>query len=140
MLEFQLKFFVILAANFLFLVWIMNVILFRPFLKVLRERREKVSGDLESARQMNAKREEELARMKKELELARAKGKELFEGLRAEGLEKQKQALSAAHEEAMKRTEKIKSELAAETEGARLTLRGEAEKFSASIVEKLVGA
>ncbi|MDA8090672.1 MAG: ATP synthase F0 subunit B [Nitrospiraceae bacterium] len=140
MLDFQLKFFVILLVNFLALVWIMNRILFRPFLKIFKERQDKVNGDLESAKQMSAKTEEDIARIKKEFELARAKGKELFEGLRAEGLEKQKQALAAAHEEALARTEKIKGELAAEAEKARQTLRGEAEKFSSSIVEKLVSA
>ncbi len=139
MLQFSRWFFV-LMLNFFFLVWILNLILFRPFVKIFKERRERVNGDLEAAKQMGAKRDEELARMKKEFELARAKGKELFEGLRTEGLEKQKQALAAAHEEALKRTEKIKGDLAAETEKARQTLRAEVEKFSDSIVEKLVKA
>ncbi len=139
MLQFSRWFFV-LMFNFLFLVWILNLILYRPFVKIFKERREKVEGDLESARQMSARREEDIARMKKELELARAKGKELFEGLRAEGLEKQKQVLAAAHESALKRTEKIKGELAAETEKARQALRAEVERFSDGIVEKLVKA
>ncbi len=137
MLQFSRWFFV-LMLNFLLLVWILNLILFRPFVKIFRERRDRVNGDLDAAKKLSARREEELAAMKKEFELARLKGKEIFEGLRAEGLEKQKQILAAAHENALKRTEKIKGELAAETERARRSLRDEVEKFSEGIVEKLV--
>ncbi len=139
MLQFSRWFFV-LMLNFLLLIWILNLILFRPFVKVFRERRERANGDLEAAKELGARREEELAAMRKEFELARTKGKELFEGLRAEGLEKQKQVLAQAHENALKRTERIKGELSAETERARQSLRAEAEKFSDGIVEKLVKA
>ncbi|MDA8171331.1 MAG: hypothetical protein M0033_03675 [Nitrospiraceae bacterium] len=140
MLEFQGLWFVVLLVNFLVLVFILNLILFRPFLKVMNERRAVVNDALESARKMADKREGELAAMRRELELARSKAKELFEGLRAEGLENQRLALAKAHEEAMKRTEKIKQELEAEAAKARQALRAEAEKFSDGILEKLVRA
>ncbi|MDA8086125.1 MAG: hypothetical protein M0Z75_05435 [Nitrospiraceae bacterium] len=140
MLEFQGIWFVVLLVNFLVLVFVLNLILFKPFLKVADQRRAAVKDALESARNMSEKREEELAAMKREIELARSKAKDLFEGLRAEGLEKQRQALAKAHEEAMKRSEKIKKEIESETAKARQALRAEAEKFSDGILEKLVKA
>ena len=134
------RWYFVLVANFIVMVPIMHVLLFKPFLNVLKQRREAVDGALEAARQMGVKREDELAAMKRELELARAKAKEVFEGLRAEGLEKQRQVLAKAHDEAMKRTEKIKQELEAEVQRARQALKAEAEKFSDGILEKLVKA
>ncbi|MDA8388580.1 MAG: ATP synthase F0 subunit B [Nitrospiraceae bacterium] len=134
------RWYFVLVINFIVLVPIMHVLLFKPFLNIIKERRSAVDGALEAARQMGVKREDQLVAMKRELELARAKSKELFEGLRAEGLDKQRQALAKAHEEAMKRTEKIKQELGVEVLKARQTLRAEAEKFSDGILEKLVKA
>ena len=140
MLEFQGIWFLVLLANFLFLVFVLNLVLFKPFVRIVNERRAAVNGALESAKQMEARREEALASMKRELDAARARAKEVFEGLRGEGLEKQRQLLAKAHEEAMKRTEKIKGELESEVLKARQALKAEAERFSDDILEKLVSS
>jgi F-type H+-transporting ATPase subunit b len=136
MLKFSLRDFSILLVDFLVLVWLLNLILFRPMLKVFAERDE----NIRKARQMSEKRDAALAEMKKEMEAARQKAKKEFERLRAEGLERQKLALAGAHEEAMKLSEKLGAQLRAEAERARQALRSEVEKFSDVILEKLVKA
>ncbi len=139
MLEFN-KWFFVLLANFLFLVWILNLILFKPLLRTFKKRKEMVKGDLEGARVLNEKKDQALEEMKKDLEKARQASREAYEKLRAEGLEVQKEIVSKAHEAALKETEKIKAEIASESLKARAALKGEVEKFSDSILQKLVAA
>jgi F-type H+-transporting ATPase subunit b len=63
----------------------------------------------------------------------------VFEALKAEGLQNQKEVLSKAEAEASQVLEKAKADLKAEAEKARTTLRADVDKFSDEIVRKLVG-
>jgi F-type H+-transporting ATPase subunit b len=139
MLDIQIKWLLILAANFLVLVFILNIILFKPLLKIFKEREDAVKGSLEAVKDMGNRREESIARLNKELAETRNKAKDVFEALKAEGLKNQKEVLSKAEAEASQILEKSKADLRAEAEKARTTLRAEVDKFSDEIVRKLVG-
>ena len=129
-----------MTANFLGLVYILNIILFRPMLKVYLERESLTKGSLDAAKEMNSKKEEGLERMNKEISDARSKAKEAFEALRNAGLETQKNFLSEAESSAAGMLQKAREELRSEGEKARQSLKADIEKFSDEIVRKLVNA
>jgi len=130
--------FIVMLINFLVLLFILNSILLQPLLKIFKERDDTVKGDLDAARDMSTKREESIARLNRELSDARSKAKETFEVLRTEGVQKQKEVLSAAESEAVSIIEKAKAEIRADAEKARQALRADVDKFSDEIVRKLV--
>lgn len=138
MLDINMWFFV-LVLNFFALLFILNIILFKPLLKIFKEREDTVKGSLDAAKDMANRREESIARLNKELAETRNKAKDVFEALKAEGLQNQKEVLSKAEAEASKVLEKAKADLKAEAEKARTTLRADVDKFSDEIVRKLVG-
>jgi F-type H+-transporting ATPase subunit b len=138
MLDINMWFFV-LVLNFLALLFILNIVLFKPLLKIFKEREDTVKGSLDAAKDMSNRREETIARMNKELAETRNKAKDVFEALKAEGLQNQKEVLSKAEAEASQVLEKAKTDLKAEAEKARTTLRADVDKFSDEIVRKLVG-
>jgi len=140
MLEIQFKWLIVLAVNFLLLLTILNFILFKPLLKIFKEREDTVKGSLDAAKEMNNRREESIARLNRELAEARGKAKEILDTLKAEGLQKQKEVLSKAEAEASETLDKARADLKAEVEKARKTLRAEVDKFSDEIVRKLVKA
>lgn len=133
------KWFFVLALNFFILLFILNAILYKPLLKIFKEREDTVKGSLDAAKDMADRREESIARLNRELAEARNKAKEIFEALKAEGIQVQKEVLSKAEAEASQILEKARADLKAEAEKARATLRAEVEKFSDEIVRKLVG-
>ena len=133
------KWFFVLALNFLAVLFILNIILFKPLLKIFKEREDIVKGSLDAVKDMANRREESIARMNKELIETRNKAKDMFEALKAEGLQNQKEVLSKAEAEASQILEKSKADLRAAAEKARTTLRAEVDKFSDEIVKKLVG-
>jgi F-type H+-transporting ATPase subunit b len=130
--------FIVMLINFLVLLFILNSILLQPLLKLFKERDDTVKGDLDAARDMSTKREESITRLNRELSDARSKAKETFEVLRTEGVQKQKEVLSAAESEAVSIIEKAKAEIRADAEKARQALRADVDKFSDEIVRKLV--
>ncbi len=137
MLEFNWTFYAS-AINFLVLLFILNALLFKPLLKIIKEREDTVKGNLEAARDMTGKREESIAGLNRELAESRSKAKDIFESLKGEAVNKQKEVHSAAEAEAASILEKARAEIKAEAEKARKALRADVDKFSDEIVRKLV--
>lgn len=138
MLEFN-KWFFVLLLNFLVLIYILNIILFRPMVKLFTDRESTVRNSLDAAKELSRRKEESIATMNRELKEAISKANGIFEGIRKEGLEKQKELLEGANKQAQEFIGKAKKELQAEAGKARQRLRGDAEKFAEEIVRKLAG-
>jgi F-type H+-transporting ATPase subunit b len=138
MLDIQPIWLLVLAVNFLVLMFVLNAILFKPLMQIFKQREDTVKGDLDGARVMAAKREDSIARLNRELADSRTKAKEVFETLRGEGVLKQKEAVSAAEAEAVAMIEKARIEIKTDAEKARAGLKADIDKFSDEIVRKLV--
>jgi len=133
-----MKWFLVLLVNFLGLLIALNYLLFKPLLKLFKEREDNVKVSLGAAKDMTQKKDEAIARLNKDLADARSKAKEAFEKLREEGVNKQKEVFSKAEAEAAGILQKARTELKAESEKARKALRADVDKFSDEIVRKLV--
>ena len=140
MLELQVKWFLVLLVNFLVLIYVLNILLFKPLLRLFKERADNVNGALGAAKDMNQKKDEAIAKLSRELTDARNKAKGTFEALRAEGANTQREVFSKAEAEAADILQKARQELKAEAEKARQALRADVEKFSDEIVRKLIRA
>jgi F-type H+-transporting ATPase subunit b len=140
MLNIELKWFFVLLVNFLVLVYLLNIILFRPLLGIFNEREDIVKGSLGAAREMDRKKEEGIEKMNRELSEARHKAKDAFEKLREEGVNRQKVLLADAEKQASAMLQSAREELKTEADKARGSLKADAEKFSDEIVRKLVKA
>lgn len=132
------KWFFAQLANFLLLLIALNIILFRPILRLFRERDKGINGALEDAKAMDQEKDGLLATIDAKILAARTQAKGTFEQASREGMEVQKQALSAAQQEASVMNSKAKAELEASLEKARASLKSDIETFSRQIVEKLI--
>jgi F-type H+-transporting ATPase subunit b len=140
MLDITPLWFFVMAVNFFVLLFVLNAILFKPILKIFKEREDTVKNALDAANDMSAKRKESIASLNREFVEARNKAKEIFEALKTEGLQKHKEIHSTADAEASEMLNKAKAEIRAEAEKARKALRSDVDKFSDEIVRKLVSA
>jgi F-type H+-transporting ATPase subunit b len=140
MLNIEVQWFIVLLVNFLVLVYVLNLILFKPLLGVFKEREDTVKGSLDAAKMMDSKKEEGLEKMNRELSQARQQAKDVFEKLREEGLNRQKALLADAETQASSMLQRAREELRSEADKARVALKADAEKFSDEIVRKLVKA
>ncbi len=126
--------------NFILLLIILNAILFKPFLRLFKERDDNTRGALESARTMDKEKDGVLSQIDAKLTEARNKARAAFEDLSKEGMDIQRQVLDTAHKEAVDINRKSGEALTAATEKARASLKSDVEAFSRQIVAKLVGA
>lgn len=139
MLEFN-KWFFYLLINFLVLIYVLNIILFKPMLRLFSEREDTIKGSVDTVAQLNKRKDDAVTAMNHELKTAIGKANELFETIRKEGLERQKEILEGANKQSLDLVGKAKAELKVESDKARQQLRADVEKFSDEIVRKLVGA
>jgi F-type H+-transporting ATPase subunit b len=140
MLDIHINWLLILAANFIVLMFLLNIILYKPLLKIFKEREASTKGFLDAAKDMDASKEAGIEKMNREIAEARKKAKGVFENMRNEGLNTQKGALSDAETAAAGLLQKAREELKTEVARATQALRGDVEKFSDEIVRKLVRA
>lgn len=138
MLELDVKWFLVLLVNFLVLLFVLNLVLFKPLIRLFKERESTVKGSLDAAKKMTSKKDAALEDMKKGLADAALKARTVFEELRQQGLEKQKTAVSSASQQASGLIEGARNALRQETQKAKTALRADVEKFSDEIVRKLL--
>lgn len=126
-------------ANFLILLFLLNIILFRPIRKVLSQRNQEMSVLAHGAADLEAKALEYSNSLEENLASARKLGFSEREGLRGEGLEMEKKLYQEATasagskmEEARKRTEMSAGEI-------RRSLEKEIGLFSKELAEKILG-
>ncbi|RJQ44732.1 MAG: hypothetical protein C4538_09680 [Nitrospiraceae bacterium] len=134
------KWFFVQLANFLLLLLLLNIILFKPLLRLFKERDKGINGSLETAKAMGQEKDKVISQIDAKLTEGRIKAKTIFENESKEGIAAQKQALDSARSEASELNKKAKAELGGAMEKARTSLKSDVENFARQIMEKLVKA
>lgn len=134
------KWFFVQLINFLLLIVLLNRLLFRPILRLFKERQDKVKNALDSAKAMDKEKEEQLNKINTELQEARNQAKIISENLKKEGVNVQKELMNTAQKDAAEMNSKALGRLNTEVKKTKDALRKEVENISKEIVEKLVGA
>ncbi|ACN16588.1 AtpF3 [Desulforapulum autotrophicum HRM2] len=125
--------------NFLFLLFVLNLILFKPIRKVLLERKEKINGleqGIESLENQAVSQDQAYKDGLKEARTIGLKKKEAFVG---EASQEEKEIIDRINKTAQSNLAQIRTQVAEETEKARVALEAEVELFSKAIGEKILG-
>ena len=121
---------------FLVLVYILNLFIYKPVLRIMRERANRVASMEGEAEKAEAGIEESLAEYKRKLGEAREKGMAERVALRKTGAEKETEIVGTAHEEANRKIEESRASIASEKEKALAALRGMAGEMGQEIADK----
>lgn len=126
-------------ANFLFLVLVLNILLYRPIRGMLRQRKEQM-GSFQTSRDdyldKSGQNEKEL---NENVVGARKEGFKTKEGFRLEALDAEKGMLQEAAASAGNEIEKAKENIKHDMANVRQSLEGELAQFSRELAEKVLG-
>jgi F-type H+-transporting ATPase subunit b len=125
--------------NFLFLIWVLNLLLYKPIRNIIIQRKDKVSGLEQAIDQAETKAMEQDTAFAEGIKEARVKGLEEKKTRMLEGAEEEKKIFSKINEKAQADLLKIKEQIAKETEAAKAALMKEVDSFADSISEKILG-
>jgi len=131
--------FVFQIVNFLVLLLVLNVFLYKPIRKMLADRDAQVGGAKVRAAEVDRDVQEKMALYEARLREVKLQAGEERSLLKKEAATEEAAILDKAREEAAEQLATIKNKVAKEAADARELLRGEARTLSLEICEKVLG-
>jgi len=125
--------------NFLFLIWALNTVLYKPIRKILSQRNEKISGLEEGIERSGQGAIEKDMALKLGIKEAREKGNREKEALENEARQEEMQLIEKINEKARADLAEIRERIVRETEHARQLLLKEVDGFAAEISRRILG-
>ncbi|MDD5451445.1 MAG: ATP synthase F0 subunit B [Desulfovibrionales bacterium] len=126
-------------ANFLALMVILNLILYRPLRKIITERKEKVSGLEREIEGLIKNASQRLEDFKVKMSGAHERGNKEKENLKNEGLGEEKQIISKTRSEAEASKSQMLSQIDQDANKAKEELKGQVSGFASDIAAKILG-
>ncbi|QXE90140.1 MULTISPECIES: F0F1 ATP synthase subunit B family protein [Geomonas] len=131
--------FVFQLVNFLVLVLLLNVFLYKPIRKQLADRAAQVNGAKQKSAEVDREVQEKLASYEARMREIRAGAADERGALKKEAQQQEAAILDKARAEATESLSAIKAKVAQEAEEARRMLTASAETLSSEICEKVLG-
>ena len=125
--------------NFVFAIWVLNLLLYKPIRKIVKQRKEKVDGlelSIETSAKDAREKDEAFAAGIKE---ARSKGVEKKNALMQEGADEEKSIIADINQKAQAELAQIRETVKKEAGVARESLQREVDGFADQISEKILG-
>jgi F-type H+-transporting ATPase subunit b len=131
--------FVVQLVNFLVLLLILNVFLYKPIRKVLADRKEEIEGARTRALGVDRDVQEKLALYEARLREVKAGASDERGVLKKQAQEEEQRIIESARKEAADTLSTIKNKVAKEASDAREFLKQQAATLSSDICEKVLG-
>ena len=125
--------------NFLVILWILNLILYRPIRNILRQRKEKIDGLEVTIETFNEDAQEKDAAFATGIKEARAKGLNEKEALLQAAAEEEKEIIARVNEKAQAELADIREKISREAETVKDALQTQVDEFSSDICQKILG-
>lgn len=138
MIDFNYTFFYQIA-NFILLIIILNFILYKPLLKILDARTEKLAAADQEVKDLNASVERRVAEYEEKIRLAKLEAMNQRNEIQKDGSEQAKQIIDATRAELAKIVEEFQGKLDQEISQAKLVLKNQSAGISSEIAEKVLG-
>jgi F-type H+-transporting ATPase subunit b len=130
---------VIQIVNFLFTIWVLNLLLYRPIRKILTQRKEKIDGlelDIETSNNDVREKDDAFAAGIKE---ARARGFKEKDALLQQAGDEEKSIIADINRKAQAELAQIREQIKKDAEVARQSLQSEIDDFADQISQKILG-
>jgi len=126
-------------ANFIVLLIALNFILFKPIRQIMQEREQGIGSALEDAKAAQHRMQSLLDNYNSSLAEAKQKATATYNTIYQQGLDAQRDMISAERTKASEMLDKARTEIAAASTTARTDLQKEAERLAQDITSKLLG-
>jgi F-type H+-transporting ATPase subunit b len=127
------------VVNFIFLIWVLNIILYKPIRKIVAERKSKVEGLEGRIGSLNQDALEKDQAYGAGIKDARTKGLAEKDAMIQAAEEKEKKVVREITAKAQADLSEIREKIIADTEEVRIVLQKEVDTFAAEIGQKILG-
>jgi F-type H+-transporting ATPase subunit b len=126
-------------ANFLFLVWAMNVVLYKPIRKMLLQRKERINTLAQNIENYEKEAKEKDDAYASGIKDARMEGQREKEVLLLSAQNMEKQLIEKINKKAQEDLVQMRDKITKDAENVRTSLQNEVDAFAAAIGQKILG-
>jgi len=126
-------------VNFVLLIFILNMLLFKPIREAIKKRERKIQSDQDEIAKLQTEAEDRLKQFQVAIEEAKKEGLARKEALRKAATEEERGLLAKVHSEVEEELTKVKTEITKEMQETREKLKEEIKVFALDIAEKILG-
>ena len=125
--------------NFLLLIWVLNMVLYKPIRNILNQRKEKVSGLEQKIAALGQEAEQQGNVYDTGIRNARSKGKKEKKAMMEAVSAQEKAVLEKINVQAQADLVEVKSKIAKDVEQVGSALQNQVDDFAAAITKKILG-
>jgi F-type H+-transporting ATPase subunit b len=126
-------------ANFLLIVWVLNIVLFKPIRNILIQRKEKITSLEQNVETSDKEAKEKNEAFDSGIRDARAKGLSEKSVLLNEAAEEEREIVDKINQKAQADLAEVREKIAKDAEAVRTSLQKEIDTFASAIGEKILG-
>ncbi len=126
-------------VNFLFLIWALNVILYRPIRNILIQRKEKFASLEKNIEILNRDSQEKEDAFADGIRDARVRGFQEKDALTQAAADEEREIIEKINQKAQAELAEVREKIAKDAEAARAALQKEIDVFANAIGEKILG-
>ncbi len=130
---------IIQIANFLILIWVLNMILYNPIRRILSQRKEKFSGLEQDIDALSKEARQQDKAYDSGVRAARSKGKKQKDAMMEAALAEEKKVLEKINAQAQKDLAEVKNKIAKDADQVRSALQNQVDDFAGAITQKILG-
>ncbi|MBF0515731.1 MAG: hypothetical protein HQK97_01260 [Nitrospirae bacterium] len=136
MVEFNGWFFV-LIVNFLFLVWVLNMVLFKPIMGIIRKRQNIRHSSLDEVKALELKKEQAVEQLRRDMAAAQANARDTYLRIREKGIIRQHELIAISQDNAVRSLYNATRELSKTVEEVTSAVMTDLDGYADEIVKKL---
>ncbi|MCG6916225.1 MAG: ATP synthase F0 subunit B [Deltaproteobacteria bacterium] len=125
--------------NFLILLFILNLILFRPIRNIIRERNQIIESFNSDITSLTDEAQDSMERFEQKVLEAKKEGMSRVQGKKGEGEQAEAELIAATNEEVQAKIQEARQKVASDIQGARTQLQAQVQAFSVAVTEKVLG-
>ncbi len=126
-------------ANFLILLFFLNLVLFRPIRRIIKERNQVIDDFTVAISSMTKNAQGAMNRFAQKIREAREEGAARVQSLKDEAHEAETKLIAQSNQEAQARISQIRKQLESEIQETRGQLQPQVHAFSRAVAEKILG-
>jgi F-type H+-transporting ATPase subunit b len=131
--------FFIQMANVLILVFLMNLLLYRPIRRIVAQRNQFVGEQQAAIDLAEAEVAAAIEKLNTSIGEARKMGRERIQQIKSSAYEQEKALMQGASENAAKQVQVTRAEIESDIKKARKQLKGQVKAFSVELAQKILG-
>jgi len=126
-------------ANFLIIIWVLNIILYRPIRNILIKRKEKITSLEQNIEKLDENAVEKDEAFLSGVKDARTRGLSEKEILLKQGAEEEKKIIEQINKKAQANLAEVREKISKDADNVRASLYKEIDTFANAISEKILG-